>query len=879
MVSHAGPSRKQIHRISANNIDIGFGSNPNTAGPLFGNIPASTPFGSSALSTTSGFLGNTASNTGGFGSGGRTFGSNTNASPFRFGRATQPAFGSTSPSSSLFGQGGSGTTRSFGTPSAFSFGTALSAGAVPPSDGTASVPFAPTVERDGAGQNNSYQSVSFMAPYSKYSFEELRLADYNAGRRYGSATWLGGSFGPSTFGRVGSGARTDFGPFDRTMTSTGFGSDTSTAGFGGGGLFGNKPAGGLFGQQSSSAPSGGLFGTAGGASTQFGSGSNLFGSSETRPSPFGASAPSFSFGSKGTTTAPSGGGLFGSTGALSTTPFGGNQQKPLFGSGPGGFGFGSSTTQSQPSGGLFGRPVQGTTDGGFTGGTGTGGGLFGSAPGGKPPTTQSTFGGGGTTTGGLFGNVTSTPQQQSGGLFGTTPGFSFGTSATRPASTPLFGAPSTAQQPSGATGGFGGLFGTSPTSQQGAQQQPDFKVSSLNDPNPYGQSSIWTGLPMPTPENSKPIYTPLIAAQKEKESQSKPRPSLRLRKSYETTRPRRPSFGFSKSAYRAPRTTGLSAPSSPPQSRYAGDEDRILSPDAFSPSRTGWSSENMRRLTIDRSDRSDLFRPSSPASPQPSLVKEMVSGDSEAAITNGEPSADSINQRDKHVTFDKRIPKGQPGGLNGETAALARRGPDETEGGAAPRDRSVNGSTTPEAEPVRGNDFDIVPGDRESIHIEPEETNMTTRPVPQPGEYWMKPTRTELGKMPHDKLQHFTGFEIGRQGCGRVNFNGPVDLTTLPLDDLYQKIVQISLRSITVYPDASSKPPVGTGLNVPATLSIENSWPRACGQPLSATSRPLLEKHINRLKKMQGTEFINYEVSTGVWTFRVAHFTRYALAL
>ena len=47
------------------------------------------------------------------------------------------------------------------------------------------------------------------------------------------------------------------------------------------------------------------------------------------------------------------------------------------------------------------------------------------------------------------------------------------------------------------TGNFGGgLFGTSQTAQSGNQQQQDIKHASLNDPNPYGQTSIWTGLPV-----------------------------------------------------------------------------------------------------------------------------------------------------------------------------------------------------------------------------------------------------------------------------------------------------------------------------------------------------------------------------------------------
>ena len=59
---------------------------------------------------------------------------------------------------------------------------------VPPSNGTAGVPFAAAVDTE----SNSLQSISFMQPYQRYSFEELRQADYNAGRRYGSGAGQAG---------------------------------------------------------------------------------------------------------------------------------------------------------------------------------------------------------------------------------------------------------------------------------------------------------------------------------------------------------------------------------------------------------------------------------------------------------------------------------------------------------------------------------------------------------------------------------------------------------------------------------------------------------------------------------------------------------------
>ena len=38
-----------------------------------------------------------------------------------------------------------------------------------------------------------------------------------------------------------------------------------------------------------------------------------------------------------------------------------------------------------------------------------------------------------------------------------------------------------------------------------------------------------------------------------------------------------------------------------------------------------------------------------------------------------------------------------------------------------------------------------------------------------------------------------------------------------------------------------------------------------------------LNKHVARLKRIPGTTFIDYNLDTGVWTFRVEHFTTYGL--
>jgi nuclear pore complex protein Nup98-Nup96 len=807
--------------------------------------------------------------------------------------------------------------------------------------------------------------------------QELRQADYDKGRRYGNGSGQPGGFG-GTGGFGGSNfpgqASTGFGgtassnPFGSTSSSTTPFGGTSTSGFGGGAGFlnQNKPqAGGLFGGQSSSTTSGGLFGTAapstgtgfggtGGSSIPFGTSST-----QTKPSLFGGA----SGGLGGSTT---GGGLFGNSGSTgfgatqqtqSSNPFGTfgtqnqqgqqgqDQNKPggLFGGG----GFGTTqTSQSQPSGGLFGgaQTVSGTGGlfGGTTsgqgstgfGGTGqtTGGGLFGGF--GTQQSKPSLFGGTGgfggsqnQSSAGLFGGAANT-SQQGGGLFGgastnTSGGLFSNTQQQQKPS--LFGTtqPNTTPQNNSLFGGgsTSGLFNTPQPSQQGPPQYQPLH-SSLLDGNPYGQSSIWSGLPEATPQNSGPLVTPLSAGQRLKESQMRAIPSFRLSSSKLMTPPRRLGYGFTYSTYGTPnsaastpggsglsssmygrsftggsfgRSVGKSFSASNLRQQFAADGESVLSPGAFAPGSSRYSSGSIRRLTIDRNLKTDLFsRPAQtqPSQPAPSSsTNGVTNGATNVETSNGTGPSEQPNKFKKRVSFDKDTTGGtQDGSLNGINGALVRTendGPEPTaeEQGflrSSRRGKSTNGnaSAPPQMEEVRGNELAVVPEDRETDNTVSKLRLPTDAPAvvdPKPGEYWMKPSRAELSRMPRDRLQHFKGFQVGRHGCGFVTFEDEVDLTTVPLDDLFGKIIEIRIRSISVYSEASTKPPRGKGLNVLSTLHLENSWPRARGAPSSATSGPLFEKHINRLNKMPNTQYVSYDTQTGVWTFQVAHYTRYGL--
>ncbi|KAF1912673.1 nuclear protein 96-domain-containing protein [Ampelomyces quisqualis] len=503
-----------------NNTNSGGGFGTNTGSTAFG----SKPFGSST--TGGGLFGGGSSSGTTFGAFGSTnnassstpaFGAanNNNTGGGLFGGQKTSGFGSSTGGGGLFGAGNTGggfgagttntntTTNAFGS-SAGAFGSSNTANQ--PNNGTASVPFSAVTEKDGASTNASqqYQTITFQQPYQNYSLEELRVADYNQGRRYGNQNGQAGAFGQSTgFGGFGNNTNTTsttsafgsnsntntggglFGGGANTNTTSAFGQSTGGA-FGstnnntGGGLFGqNKPAtGGLFGGASTTpatGTTGSLFGggatntaTTGGfgnggafGSTTTGGGGlfgnnqaqqkpgGLFGNSTTSSTPFGGGATNTgnTFGQSNT-----GGGLFGQSNASAPAPaFGGNTASAnpgggLFASSGGAFGQNQNQAQAQPAtGGLF------------------GGGGFGANQQTQQKPAGSLFGNAGTTTtgGGLFGQQNNAPPQ-SGGLFGNS-------TANNNTGGGLFGG----QKPA-ATGGLfggntsntgtssGGLFGNTP---------------------------------------------------------------------------------------------------------------------------------------------------------------------------------------------------------------------------------------------------------------------------------------------------------------------------------------------------------------------------------------------------------------------------------
>lgn len=452
-----------------------FGANNSASGGMFGSTNNASPFGASNSTNAGGFG---ASNTGTL-----AFGSGTTGGGLFGSSAAKPGFG-----------GGFGTPTNNSVTPFGAAGSTFGGSATDPNvnNGTAGTPFTPYSEKDG-NVTLFYQNLACMPEYKNFSFEELRLKDYEQNRRYGTGNPApAGGFGASgsAFGQQNN--TSAFG----ANTGSGFGLNTSAFGAnntnatGGTSAFGapanNTPFGAsnntAFGANNNTSAFGAAnntnspFGGANNASSGFGStGTNAFGGGSafgaSKPSAFGALNTGSAFGSNNTT----GGGLFGSNNnaANNSSPFGANNNTSAFGA--------NNNTSNSPFGGAnntssgFGA-ANNSPFGGNNAST-AGGGLFGAnnnnnnAFGSNNNSNTSAFGANNNASGGLFGGNQNNSgnafgaKPATGGLFGSTNNNQggFGATANNNSGGGLFGAQSNTNNNNTA----GGLFGAKPAAQTG----------------------------------------------------------------------------------------------------------------------------------------------------------------------------------------------------------------------------------------------------------------------------------------------------------------------------------------------------------------------------------------------------------------------------
>lgn len=753
--------------------------------------------------------------------------------------------------------------------------------------GTANPPFTAFVDKDlGSGQNSHYQSITAMPAYRNSSFEELRLQDYQQGRKFPGQ---GGGFGAATtgFGQTQQPATSGFG----AQPSAGFGAGAPTSNLGGFGAgstgFGGAATAGFGGST-------GAFGAVPTASTGFGvqapapttgfGASNAFGAQPTAG--FGAATQSTGFGATG---------AFGATAAKpATTGFGGfgapATSQPATGFGATGA-FGATTATPSMFGGAapgtsaFGAPAS-TASTGFGGfgatatsaapaSTGLGFGL--GAPGGfgapKPATTSlfgapaantaaaPAFGGFGTTPasgagGGLFG-ATSTGSSlfpasstaATGGLFGAG-GIAAPAFGAAPASTSLFG-----PKPVTSTGLFGAPastgFGAAPAfGAAGATQTSSlFGGASTAAPNPFGASTLGGGFlgssmntvaaqPALVASVSGNIYgdNPLFQRDTTTASAAKPQPAILSR---------------SEPAQKLPALV--------PPVRFSPRQTQVrlrpTSTATFSSSVAGGDLTGNRKslLLLDGINDDSAFS-SEDYTPRRSVKKLQL----KPRIQEGDINSFQHNDPQRFgATFNSQL--------------------EERAADSLARNRSAGGGRVAEGvSPLIGSQS-LTTSVRHEATAAPSHASGSR----VEGEYWMSPSLEELRKMSTTELAKVKDFKVGVPGIGSVSFLEPVDLTTVSsLSSICGHIVQFSHKICVVYPDEQNKPARGEGMNVPALISLERCWPvdRSTREPIIVDkSSPVFISHVKRLKRQAETEFIDFTPDNGTWTFKVRHFSMYGL--
>ncbi|GLC36634.1 hypothetical protein PLESTM_000483300 [Pleodorina starrii] len=814
----------------------GFGA---TAAPAFGAAPAATGFGAPAAGA---------------------------AAPF--GTTTTNLFGQPAAAPSPFGAAPTQPTTGFG-----GFGAAPTGA---PTAGTRNVPYNKTKDPDvAAGQPATFlMSMSalpnFQAPNPSKSHEELRWEDYEAGvknQSAGPAPAAAGAFGapapaPGGFGGFGATtqpATTGFGaaapanPFGAPASAPAFGATTTPA-FGaasqpslfGAAMAAPAAASNPFGGAATTAPAFGGFGAAPAAASQ----PSLFGSTTTAG--FGSAAP------------------FGGP----TTPFGGASSAAAFSfsSSPAAFG-----AASAPATSLFGTAPASSPFGGTTSALGAVGSPFGAA------STAAAFG---TNTFGAFGATAAKPASPFGAPAATTP---FGATAPPAAGTSLFGNTSPfnfASQPTSSPSLFGNtaggstmsfssnLFGQPATAQAtgGGLFGSVGVAAAPSQPPTVAQPAYGNFGTLPSvPEVKVGITTRAARNSSISSGASKASPLLSLR-------PTPLRYGASvRARSEQPSVLGMGmgmASSLPPAGPQlvsvggvsAGASD-LLAPQV--PSGVGSSAaaaavaaaaaggtgllpfrQNPHRLFIAAPP------PSTEAAGGSSFLTPARPPSAQRATTPDAGGPDDVGHVDAGLV-DTPGGAGLNGYANGyASGGAAGAGPSNAVAAATATGRAAGFQDAPTSEPHLPRLGRLV---SEGFSFSPNVDELRL-----------------LHSQNSENLAAVSNFTVSRAGVGQVRWVVPVDVRGQALYD----IVSISYGEVLCYPDASTKPPQGQGLNKPAEITLYGVYKKDknTGAPIKDGPRgQAYEKALRQMCGRMGAKFLSYKLDGGVWKFEVEHFSRYGL--
>ena len=923
-VNTGGAFGQKVGGTTSPTTNLGFGGN--TGGSTFG---ASNAFGSTNRNTSPSFGGGlatgafgTVQNTGniGFGGLGQSQPQNTGFGGFAvqqqqqtntgvfgqsaatgaFGSASVGAFGAQNTGNTgglAFGSTGGVATGGFGS-SAFgapqqqntglTFGSPLGvAGGVGGETGTGNPPFQATVHKenppDGKGVKHfNIQVITAQKQYENKSLEELRFEDYKRNNRNGQniapQPSTGISFGGQQsslggFAGLNSGAGVNTGVFG--SPSTAFGAKPATAGFG-------APGTGGFGG----------FGSTNTAAQPTTSGFGGFGSLQQASSPFGQPQQQQQQQTSAFGAAPvagsSGFSMPGSTGAFGSTTTGGfggfgsaNTSQPATNS------FGSITSSfGAPSTGAFGSLGQPQQTINAFGAPATGASAF-SMPG--TSTTTGAFGAPSTGAFGGFGAPTGTgAQQTSFGAFGSS--FGSSTASQSPLTAGAFGG-----------GAFGSLGGSTGTNAFGA-------LTTFGAPS----TGAFGAMPSTQPASGG-LFGGFGAAAG---APSSGLGAFNLGGLGSTTTPN--SFGLSGFGNQQSNTFGaqpqaVATQPVPPVSNGYNDlkiqikDDRISSAGASHPS----ANDDIKRtslLTVQRHSprsttrlvprglhsalSSTVITPASAAmGGHRSMISSSISSGADANV--GSSSYNNNNNIISPLTHIQISPDNLfgRGGKKlliktssivadpwSEVLPPAPENESEISIGKQPKTPGVGAGTTVTGLTPGQSSTPIVAasaaGSSAGIKVKfghnfsDIDDSVVNPPFLTKTDYYTRPDIDVLKKWSNYDLANVSNFTVVRKGFGEIRWDEPVDVRNINLND----ILEIEHGSVSVYTNSLDKPPVGSGLNKPATIILEGIKPK---------NGISLEQWENRLKKTNEkneAEFVSFSPNNNFeWEFSVVHFSRYGL--
>jgi nuclear pore complex protein Nup98-Nup96 len=188
---------------------------------------------------------------------------------------------------------------------------------------------------------------------------------------------------------------------------------------------------------------------------------------------------------------------------------------------------------------------------------------------------------------------------------------------------------------------------------------------------------------------------------------------------------------------------------------------------------------------------------------------------------------------------------------------------------------SINGDTSPAHDFYRqvvGSPDASAAGQASTLPATSAKRHVPT--LTKPG-YVVYPPLHDLEVMSEADLAAVSDFKVERTGYGSVEWEGAVDVRGVDLDST----VVIESKNVSVYDDAElngTKPKQGSKLNRPAVITMHGIYPKS-GPESSSEAKDKLAIKIEKSTKKMGAELISFNADTGVWMFRVGHFSRYGL--